>query len=168
MTDIVVKTGTAKVWKNSGGDAAITLTSVASNAARQGAKLDLGATFAARYAAYLDIEMTTAPTAGERIELWLAWSNDATAGNFNPGGASGADAAYKAGEEDEWKKQLDFGGALILTNDTNGTIQRQLVGIVEAKTRYVSPIVVNKGGVALHSTAGNHAITLVPMTDTTV
>lgn len=168
MTDIVVKQSTAKQWRSSGGDAAITLTSLASNAARQGAKLDLGSTFAARYAVYLDIELTSAPTAGERVELWLAWSNNATAGTFNPAGASGTDAAYKAAEEDEWKKQLDFAGVLIATADGSGTIQRQLVGVVDAKSQYVSPIVVNKSGVALHSTAANHVITLVPLTDTTV
>lgn len=168
MTDIKVKQETAKTWKNSGGDAAITLTSLANNAARQGAKLDLGATFSARYACFLDMDINVAPTAGERIELWLAWSNDPDAGDFNPGGVSGTDAAYKAAEEDEWKKQLDFGGALIATADGAGTIQRQMVGVVDAKARYVSPVIVNKSGQALSATAANHVITLIPLTDTTV
>lgn len=168
MADILVKQETAKTWKSSGGTAAITLTSLANGAARQGAKMDLGATFSARYAAFLDMDINVAPTAGERIELWLAWSNDATAGNFNPGGVSGTDAAYKAAEEDEWKKQLDFAGALIATADGAGTIQRQVVGVVEAKARYVSAVIVNKSGQALSATAANHVITLVPLTDTTV
>lgn len=168
MADILVKTGTPKVWKNSGADAVCTLTSLANNAARQGAKLDLGATFSARYAAYLDIDINVAPTAGALVELWLAWSHDADAADFNPGGVSGSDGAYKAAEEDEWKKQLDFAGALIATADGAGTIQRMLVGVVDAKARYVSPIVVNKSGQAFSATAANHAITLVPITDTTV
>jgi hypothetical protein len=168
MTDIVLKLGTNKVFQSSGGDAAITLTSLASNAARQSVKLDLGATFSARYACFMDIELTTAPTAGERVELWLAWSWTATAGSDNPGGVSGTDAAYKAAEEDEWKKQLDFAGSLIATADGSTVIQRQLAGIVDAKARYLSVVVVNKSGVAFHSTAANLRIVLVPLTDTTV
>jgi hypothetical protein len=168
MTDILAKQGTVLQIKNSGGDAAITLASLANGAARQSAKLDLGANFSARYAAFLDCEFAVAPTPGERVELWLGWSWTATAGDDNPGGLSGTDAAYKATEEDEWKKQLDFAGSLIATADASGIVQRQNVGVVEPKGRYVSALVVNKSGQAFHTTEANLRIVLVPITDTTV
>ena len=59
-----VQSGTVKTWKSSGGDAAITLASLANGSYRQGAKLDLGATRAEWYDVYLDIEMAATPTAG--------------------------------------------------------------------------------------------------------
>lgn len=167
MTDFVLSQGTVLEIKNSGGAAAITLASVANNAARQAVKLDLGATRAARYAAYLDLEPASAPTAGNRIGLYAGWSWTATAGSDNPGGTSGTDAAYKAAEETEWLRQLELIGNLIVTNDGTGNQQRQLVGVVIPKTRYVNVVLYNTCGVALSATEANQRIVLVPILDQT-
>lgn len=162
MATFKVQQGTPVVWKNSGGDYAITLGSLANNAARQGAKGDLGdPNFADEYVAELVIETNTAPTAGNTFELYWAASRNATAGSENPGGASGTDAAYKAAEEDEWKKQLEFIGTLVVTNDAS-TVQRQIVGKFRPSYRYGMPVVVNKSGQTLNTSNTNHAVTVTP------
>ena len=175
--EILQKVGTPIVWADETDfvstvsgytrttNAQLNLESVAANAARQGVKMDLGATFAAQYSVYLGIEGGTAPTAGLQYEVFLSWSASATAGTGNAGGASGADGAYKAGEEDEWKKQLDSAGPLTVTNDGAGTTQIQLVGVVTPQQRYVSPVVVNKSGQTTDTDAINHFVALVPIKD---
>jgi len=159
--EILVKQGTALVWKAAGGDYAMTLASIADNAGRCGVKGDLGAAFAARYAVTIEINMNVAPTAGEVIELYWAASYDNT--TF-PGGASGTDAAYKAAEEDEWKKQLLFIGALVLTNDADTVVQTQ-VFVFSPPARYGCPVLINKGGQALEGDDDAHKITFVPLVD---
>ncbi len=72
----------------------IDLTSLADAAARQGAKADLTAARGPNFMVFAGIEADVAPTAGELIEIYWAESPHATAGNANPGGTSGADAAY--------------------------------------------------------------------------
>jgi hypothetical protein len=159
--EILVKGGTAKVFKASGGDAAITLASLATTKARQSVKLDLGATRADEYAVLAELETGgAAPTAATVIELWWSPSPNATAGNQNAGGASGADAAYKDAEEAEWKQQLTFIGALVLTNDAS-TIQRQSFMFRPAE-RYGSLVVVNLSGQTLETDDNEHRVTFTP------
>lgn len=145
--------------------AQIDLTSLANGAARQGDKVDFGATRAARYAVFVGVELDVAPTAGTVVEFWLSNSFSATAATGNDGGASGADGAYKAGEEDEWKVQNLFLGAISLTNDAATTVQRAFVGFVSVPNRYGSPIVVNKAGQAFEGDAVEMYIALVPIID---
>ena len=62
--------GTAKVFKAAGGDAAITLASLADGAARQSAKLDFGATRGVSYSVFPEMETGgAAPAAGAAIIL---------------------------------------------------------------------------------------------------
>ena len=162
MADFNLKQGTAKTWINSGGDYGITFASVADNAARQGAKGDLGASFAEEWGVLFAIETgSVAPSAGEAYELWWAGSPNTTAGTDNPGGASGTDSAYKAGEVDEWKKQLMFVGALSCTNDAN-TIQTQMLSF-SPKFRYGMPVIVNKSGQTANSSNTNHRAVFYPL-----
>src|SRR5688500_5633843 len=112
--DILVKLGTPIVFADvtdysptlSGytRTAQLDLTSIANGAARQSDKVDLGATRASRYLVRAAIELDVAPTAGTVVDFYWSSSPSATAGTGNDGGASGADGAYKAGEEDEWKQ----------------------------------------------------------------
>ncbi len=159
--EILVKQGSDKVWKNSGGDYAITLASVADGAARQGAKGDLGATFASRYAVTLQINLDSAPTAGNVIELYWAASHDNA--TF-PGGADGTDAAYKAAEEDERKKQLTLIGCLVVTADADAVVQTQ-VFVFSPPARYGCPVVINKSGQAFEGDDDSHQLTLTPLID---
>ena len=145
--------------------AQIDLTSLANNAARQSDKVDLGATRAAAYGVRVGIEMDVAPTAGTVIEFYWSGSASATAGTGNAGGCSGADGAYKAGEEDEWKKQLQFLGNLVLTADAAPAVQIQDIGILTPGDRYGQIVVLNKGGQALEGNAVEMFVALIPIVD---
>jgi len=163
-TEILVKQGTAKVWKAAGGDYAITLASLASQAGRMGQKADLadtGGRFAARWAVAVELNMDVAPAAGSVIEIYWAPSRDST--SF-PGGVTGADGSYKPGEEDEWKKQLLLVGCLVLTADADAVVQTQVFEFWPP-ARYGCPVVVNKSGQALEGDDDSHRITLVPLLD---
>lgn len=175
-TEVLIKDGTPIVFADTTDYSAtnsgftrthqIDLTSIANNAARQSDKADLGATRAASYSVLVGIEVDVAPTAGNLVEFYWSPSISGTAGTGNAGGASGADGAYKAGEVDEWKRQLMLIGALVLTNDAATTVQRNCInsGFVPP-TRYGSVVVVNKSGQALEGDAVEMYIALVPNED---
>ena len=162
------QSGTAKTIKSSGGDAAITLTSVANNAARQAAKLDLGATRAAAYNVSADFEIAATPTAGATIELWWAPSSSATAGTDNPGGIGGTDSAYTGYSSNLAASvvQLQFIGNFVCTAQATATVQKAFVGVLCPTMRYGTLVVYNKSGAALHSSATNMQIVLTPIEDT--
>lgn len=174
--EVLVKMGTPVCWadttdySNTGSGISrthqIDLTSIANDAAREGAKADLGATRAERYAVLVGIEFDVAPTAGNVVEFYWSESFSATAGTGNSGGAAGADQAYKAGEVDEWKKQLLYIGSLVATNDAATTVQRQCVNPeFRPPSRYGMPVVVNKAGQALEGDAVEMYVALVPIVD---
>lgn len=173
--EILHKVGTPVVFANSGDysstnsgftrTAQINLTSIANGAARQSDKVDLGATRARLYAVMVGIEIDVAPTAGALVEFYWAASHSATAGTGNDGGTSGADGAYKAGEEDEWKKQLILLGTLVCTNDAAPTVQRQTIGYFVPPERYGQLVVVNKSGQAFEGDAVEMSIAFVPIID---
>lgn len=140
----------------------ITLTSLADGAARMSDSVDLTATMPQRYSLRLECEIDVAPTAGVVVEVYLAWSDD---NSKWPGGVSGSDAAYKNGEEAEWAAQLDYLGSLICTNDGDGTDQIAIVGSFIPIMQYVTVVVKNEAGQAFSETAGDHIVTLIPMTD---
>ena len=159
--EVLVKQGTNLVWKAAGGDSAITLASLAVDAGRNGVKDDLGATFATLFTATLEIEMDVAPTAGGCIELFWAPSYD---DSTFPGGATGTDAAYKAGEVDEWKKQLLFIGCLVVTNDIQPQVQTG-VFVFSPPSRYGAPVIINKTDQAFEGNDDVHKLTLTPLID---
>lgn len=165
--EILIKTGTPLVWKAAGGDYAITLAGIAVDAARQGAKGDLGATRAARWSVLAEINMDVAPTAGNIIEFWWSSSPSAVAGTQNTGAASGTDAAYTgsaAGTVDETKYQLQYIGSLILTPDADAVVQIQEF-VFFPLHRYGMAVLVNKADQALEGDDDAHRITLTPIVD---
>lgn len=145
--------------------AQIDLTSLANGAARESDKVDLGATRARLYGVAVAIEFDVAPTAGNTVEFYWSASPSGTAGTANDGGAAGADQAYQAGSEDEWKRQLIFLGSLIATADAATVVQRQTVGYFTPPERYGQIIVVNKSGQALEGDAVEMYVALVPIVD---
>ena len=174
--EVLLKMGTPVCWAdtidydNAGSGIARThqldLTSIADDAAREGAKADLGATRPGGYAVLVGIEFDVAPTAGEVVEVYWSASYSATAGTGNAGGCAGADQAYKAGEEAEWAKQLILIGVLAVTNDAATTVQRQCINdYFVPPTRYGQVVVLNKGGQALEGDAVEQYVALVPITD---
>lgn len=135
-------------------DVALQLASVANNAARQSAKVDLGESWYEAYLFSAAFELAATPTAGNVIELWWAPSPSGTAGTANPGGVSGSDAAY-AGYSSNLAAsvlQLQFIGDFVCTAQATGTVQVQTsIGILFPTHRYGSLVVYNKSGAAFHS-----------------
>lgn len=174
--EILQKVGTQKVWADAtdfdndpfADDYQLDLTSLASAAARQGAKGDFGATRAGQYAVFLSVEIDVAPTSGLTVEVYFGPSPDVTAGDENPGGLTGADAAYTgtAGDSlDDSVKQLDFIGSLVCTADADPVMQTQLVGVYSPKMRYGSPVIYNKSGQAHVGDATQSYLMFQPIVD---
>src|SRR4051794_18961377 len=117
-------TGTALSWKASGGDYAITLTSLANAAGRQGAKGDLGAFWARRWAILFSSALASAGSNGTALELYWAASPSATAGTDNPGSCTGTDAAFS--NPAEAKLQLISLGIWPVSNAAGTAVQSQV------------------------------------------
>lgn len=154
--------GTSKTWKSSGGDYAITLTSLANNGGREGVKGDLN-DGTMGYPTLLEVRFNSsvgsAATNGNQIELYFGESDSSTAGTNNPGNLTGADAALS--NPDELKLQCYFVGGLNLSNARGTNIQKQRF-IYFPTARYIIPLVVNKSGQTLGSTAADHEIVVTP------
>lgn len=162
-----VSPGTAKTIKASGGDAAITVASLAngngtSAGGRQAATLDLGANWAQRWRMDVDREIAATPTAGNAINFFGSYGNATGAGRGN---TSGSDAAYTgySNNIDAAVKQLEFLGAHICTAQATTTVQKSMVGIIFPKGRYLNLVEDNRSGAAYHSTDTNQVITLTPL-----
>lgn len=129
--------------------AELVLLNLADAAAAQSAKVDLGANRAEEYAVRACIEMqVAAATAGEIVEFYWSPSSSATAGIGNAGGCSGAAAAYSGYSADlaDSVKQLQFIGAMTMTDDAVDSIQIGEVGILRSRERYGSLVVKNECG----------------------
>jgi hypothetical protein len=161
-----VQTLTAKTFKSSGGDAAITLASLAAAAARQSVKLDLGTPRTGLYKVKASVEMVATPAAGGSIDLYWAPSPSATAGTDNPGNVTGADAAYAGYSSDltNTLPQLVFMGSLTLAARATPIVQSGDVGfLIAPPEQYGSLVVVNNGSTAFHSSDANCIISLIPL-----
>ncbi len=146
----------------------IDLTSVASGAARQGAKKDMGATRNTSYLVSVAVEFASAAASDETVDFYWAGSPSATAGNANPGGTSGSDAAYTGTSGDSLAdslKQLQYIGSLVTTADNTTTVQYGTIGILsgDALLRYGMPVVVNNSTGALVSDAVEMYVALIPI-----
>lgn len=165
--EILFKTGTEITWKAAGGDYAMTMTGIAVNDARQGAKGDLGATRAVRWAMRVQINMDVAPTASRVIEFWWSSSPSAVAATDNIGAASGTDAAYTGsagGSVDETKVQMQRVGVLVLTPDADAVVQIQELVFFPTQ-QYGMPVLVNKADQALEGDDDAHQIVIYPLPD---
>lgn len=174
--EILEKNGTAIVWADIGGDfgdspiagtVQITLVSLASTAARQGVKVDLGATRAARYDVTLRVEFDVAPTSQNQVSLWWAPSPSAVAGTANPGGVSGTDAAYTGTAGDSLADsilQLQYVGALICTSDAAAVVNQQSFTVFP-QCRYGSPVVYNEADQAFEGDDIEMSIIFMPVID---
>jgi hypothetical protein len=166
----LIQTGTEIVFRSSGGDAAITMTSVANAAGRQSVKADFGATRARYYDVFADVELAATPTAGNLIDVYLNPSGSATAGTDNLGNCSGTDAAHTGYSSNlaATVPQLIYVGSLVCTAQATSTVQSGYVGRVAIPQRYGSIVVVNNSGAAFHSAATNVRFRFVPVADTII
>jgi len=160
--------GTDIVWKSSGGDKAITCTSLAAGSSRLGDKSatllvappGLSTTVLPDYLEFkLLCQFTSAPTAGGEVGLYLAWSDSATAGTNNPAGTAGADAA---GPNTDTFGQLAFVGSLIASNNLGTAVQGPVSLWAVPKDYYFSPLIYNNASVAFDATALHTVLTCTP------
>jgi hypothetical protein len=163
-----VQVGTLKTYKSSGGDGTITTASLANGSARQGTKIDLGATRALWYDVFADVEMAATPTAGNTVDVHWAPSSSATAGTDNGANVTGTDAAYSgySSNQDASLPQLQICGSLTLTAQATATVQKGYVGRFSPAQRYGSLVVVNRGGSAFHTSDANIQFRFVPVEGT--
>lgn len=131
----------------------IILAGLADGAARQSAKVDLGANRATRYKVRAAFELAATPTAGDVIELYWAPSSSATAGTGNAGGVSGADAAYTGTSSNlaASVKQLERIGTFVCVEDPTTFIQIAECGYFVPGARYGTLVVKNESAAAFHS-----------------
>jgi hypothetical protein len=167
---IRIAPGTAKVIRKTGGDAAITLASLAngngtSTGACQSVTLDLGASWAQRWRIGVEFEFAATPTAGNVVNLYASFFNTTGAG---VGNTSGTDAAYTgySNNIDAAARHLTFLGAHVCTAQATSTVQRSNVGVFFPTGRYMNLVVDNRAGSAFHSSETNQLIRLTPLEDT--
>jgi len=142
-------------------------TSVADDAARQSAKVDLTATRARAYSLMAAVEMAATPVTGEVIEFYWAASPNTTAATANAGYTTGSDAAYDGGVAtlDEGLAQLEFIGSLVCSADATTTVQIARIGVLVPAERYGMLVVVNRSGIAFHSDDVETHFVLNPIID---
>ncbi len=168
QSDAAYVAGTPLTWKSSGGTYVITCTSLAAGASRQGVKSATliiappgGATAVLPdYLQFiLQVQMVSAPTAGKEVDLYLGFSDSATAGTDNPGGLTGTDAA---GPNADVFGQLVFAGAVVLSNNLSTGVQLAYMAKTPPLDAYVCPVIVNNADVNFDATALHTILTMVP------
>lgn len=152
--NILLVDGTAKSFKESGGDVLWTPKNVANGAGRISTQLDLGATRYEWYRWVLATKFQTA-TVGNAIRLYLVYSD----GTYQDGSGLGTSDAGVAAETllQYAAKQI---GPTMVHHATNANIWS---GHVRPLARYVSVTIWNASGVALTNTAGDHEFRLQPV-----
>lgn len=150
-------------------DVQLDLTSLASDAARQSAKFDFGLDRAGRYHVRVAMEFAVAPTIGGSLDIYLAPSQTATAGNGNPANVTGTDSVYSgysSNLSDSLSQLIPIGSALVTTQATTTVqIAEAALGDFTPPTRYGSVIVVNNTDQALVSDAVEMHVVLDPIVD---
>lgn len=130
--------GTAFTWRDSGGDYAITMSSLAAVSGRIGARGDLGAwPRAYRWRWYLETAWAANPVAGETLDFYLAlWDTD------TPGSPWAQVAATDSALTVTQRANLWYIGST--TAETAGTGIMSTGGLIEnISTRYISPVLYN-------------------------
>lgn len=138
------------------GDATLTLTSLASDAGRQSAEYDRGASdLDMLYEWRAFVKFSTAPVVGETVDIYLKTSDGTH--DDNDDGAS--DAALSA--EDKLKN-LHFMGSIVV-DEASATPEFSASGTVSIMARYIQIVVENSTADALSSTAADHGVILTPI-----
>lgn len=157
--------GTTATWQASGGTYTLTLTSLASAAARQGAKGDLSDLTASNNLPEVLMFLfetkagAAVANATNKLTLLIGESNSGTAGTNNPAGLTGSDASL--GTPAEYTLQLNRAGALNMSNNAATGAQKQWIAYYPT-SRYIIPVVYNQTNQSLSGTAGDHILTMVP------
>ena len=139
------------------------MTSLADGSAVQGAKADLGALMAPAYTVRAGVAWNTAPAAGSNVWYAFGYSSSVTAGTLNDGGLSGT-ATTLSSPADVFA-QLSPRSSLFFRarNVGSGTVQIMHLGIIRPLKQYIMPAAYNDSGQALHTSAANMFLELVPL-----
>ena len=168
-TDYIGGTGNNSLEIAGSTDVQIDVTDLGAGAARQSAKVDLGALRPGSFAVMMSLEMATDPVAGETVDIYWSPSVDSSAAVGNAGGCSGADAAYagySASTLAEGLNGLFHIGSMILAvmNDADGVPQLEFIGVFSSQDRYGSLVVVNGSAAdVFHSDAVEFAVSFNPI-----
>ncbi len=159
--------GTPITWKSSTGTKVITCTSLAAAASRQGDKSPTlvvsppglsTAILPDFLQVILQLQFTSAATAGKTVDLYFGFSDSATAATDNPGGLTGVDGA---GPNADVFPQLAFVGSLVASANLSTAVQLQYL-TTRPLDAYFSPVIVNSTDVAFDATALHTILTVVP------
>jgi len=120
---------------------------------QQSVKFNLGANWSERYNVWITTCLTSAPAATVRptMDLWIGYSDSATAGTNNWGNCTGAYGAYYGygstnADAAMGVQQLDKIGTVILSNIS--TVQTGFVGAFTPKSQYAYVVWYNNSSVA--------------------
>ncbi len=156
--------GTAQTWSSSGQTHVLTATSLAAAAARQGDKSSTWIDATLGFPEYLEIALqlkfTSAPADQAEVELWLGFSNSATAGTNNPSSLTGSDAALSSPAS--VKTQLTYVFSLLASNSIGTGLQAQSPIRIPCVDIACIPAIVNSTAVAFSGTGTDFLLTITP------
>lgn len=150
---------TVVTWTDTGGDETLDLGGLAADGVQVGDIHDLGAgSRPDKYDWKLIIDgFDTAPVVGEKIDLYLSYSRQATAG-----GEDGSVGVVNAAGTVESLPNLDFLGTAVVQT-TTAADKLIVSGRVTVTERYMIPVVHNRTADALKSTGDSHEFSIEPV-----
>ncbi len=155
--------GTPQTWGDSGRTNTMTLSALATVAARVGARGDFGAfPGILGYNWYLETEWTSAPTIDGQLELYLGgWDDQSTPANpWAQLPATDTGYAAAAAGLSKRKNLLFLGGPII---ETSAVGPFSAGGFVAFPYRYITPLIYNAGSVALKTSTSATFLRLTPV-----
>jgi hypothetical protein len=150
---VLMQEETPIVWAASGGDYALTLSSVSAGAVRVGQRGDLGAAPRSRLYRwrYVNDSFGSAPTVGQTVDVYWAASD----GTYADGNVGTSDAA---GSTVALPNLLFLRSATVQTTSTTDDII--ISGIVELADQYGAPVIDNNTSVTI--TGGRFELVPIP------
>lgn len=156
------KVDTAKTLLNTGGTGTFTGSSVANNAGRLSARIDMGAyprPILWRWYAETQLQAST-PVVGATVDFYLVtWDDETTPGRGQGGITTATDSAFST-END----LLNLGGPFgsIRVRSTSADVLHSNSGILIIPTRYISVVMWNRSGATTTADATEHSIRFTP------
>lgn len=151
---IYINPETVRTWADTGGDEDLDLGSLASGAGRVGSFWDLGASARAFwYGWQLDLSgFATSPVIGATVELYLAFSEDASIITGPVGYSDTADSALVS--TNLLPNLIQIGVAIVRSTTASDDIT--ISGRAIVNSRYISPVIYNNTQDALLGSGDTH------------